>query len=53
MNNVYNVHLNEWVGIVESSGEKEAIILAQAEAIKEGRNYRLIGISNITPMETK
>lgn len=40
--NTYNVTLKGWTTVIRAFNEKEAIILAQAEAINEGRNYEFI-----------
>jgi len=45
----YKVTLKGWTTVIRAFNEREAIILAQAEAINEGRAYDLIGIDNVTP----
>ncbi|WP_158081946.1 hypothetical protein [Paenibacillus ferrarius] len=46
-NNKYEVILVGYISIQTAGTEYEAIILAQAEAIKEGLNYRLVSAREI------
>ncbi|MFL1672507.1 hypothetical protein [Paenibacillus dendritiformis] len=44
----YQVVLSGRIAIINAFNEKEAIILAQAEAIRNAKNYDLVSIQDVT-----